>query len=221
MSSWKNCLWVETVISRLNKKVISGAIWLLPLICPRGLKDFSKTHEAVDTPDQSTPPRKDAWTRAGRCGQQWRPQRPRLTDPLWHVPKAGKSSSSVCVVDMWVLAQETVLSQVCLRFWCWHIILVCIFSCWIIDWSRETQQKCWNYFLICPLQNSADHWLVHFTGYFTFLSLQLWIELKVIFYELVLDPLFTLLSVKPKPNYFVLLGFIDKFALMDGFTFLF
>lgn len=46
--------------SRLNKKVISGAIWRLPLICPHRLKDFSKTHEAVDTPDQATLHRKDA-----------------------------------------------------------------------------------------------------------------------------------------------------------------
>lgn len=70
--------------SRLNKKVISGAILLLPLICPHKLKDFSKTHEVVDTPAQDTPQRKDAWTRAGRCNQQWRPQ---LTDPFWRVPK--------------------------------------------------------------------------------------------------------------------------------------
>lgn len=41
--------------SRLNKKVISGAILLLPLICPHRLKDFCQTHEAVDTPDQYTP----------------------------------------------------------------------------------------------------------------------------------------------------------------------
>lgn len=82
--------------SRLNKKVISGAIWLLPLICPHRLKDFSQTHETVDTPDQSTPQRKDAWTRAGRCGQQRRPRGSWLTDPLWCVPTAAKSSASVC-----------------------------------------------------------------------------------------------------------------------------
>lgn len=83
---------------RLYKKVISGAIWLLPLICPRKLKDFAKTQGAVDTPDQGTQQRSDTWTRAGRCGQQWRPQRPKPTDPLWRVPKAAKSSASVCVM---------------------------------------------------------------------------------------------------------------------------
>ena len=30
--------------SRLNKEVISGAIWPVPLSCPHRLKDFSKTH---------------------------------------------------------------------------------------------------------------------------------------------------------------------------------
>ncbi|CAB1453126.1 unnamed protein product [Pleuronectes platessa] len=35
------------------------------------LKDLAGPHEAVDTPDQATPHRKDARTRAGRCGQQW------------------------------------------------------------------------------------------------------------------------------------------------------
>lgn len=84
--------------SRLNIKVISGAIWLLPLICPHRLKDFSKTHKAVDTPDQGTTHRKDGWTRVGRCGQQWRTQRPRLTEPLWRVPKVTKYCASVCVV---------------------------------------------------------------------------------------------------------------------------
>lgn len=68
--------------SRLNKKVISGSIWLLPLMCSHRLKDFSKTHEGVDTPDRGTTHRKGARTRAGRCGQQWRTQRPRLTDPF-------------------------------------------------------------------------------------------------------------------------------------------
>lgn len=73
---------------------------LLPLICPHKLKDLSKTHEAVDTPAQDTPQRKDARTRAGRCNQQWRPQ---LSDPFRLVPEGVKSSAtsqiSVCEID--------------------------------------------------------------------------------------------------------------------------
>lgn len=102
--------------SRLNKKVISGAIWLLPLICPHRLKDFSQTHETVDTPDQSTPQRKDAWTRAGRCGQQRRPrgswQQTHFDVCQW-LPRALR----VCVMNVCVHTHETVWSQISRHIW--------------------------------------------------------------------------------------------------------
>lgn len=52
---------------RFNTDVIRGAIGPVPLIRPHRLKDFLKTCEAVDTPDQSTSRTKDASTRPGRC----------------------------------------------------------------------------------------------------------------------------------------------------------
>lgn len=52
---------------RLNKEVISGAICLVPLICPHRLKDFHKTDEAVDTPESGHSTKEGCLNKSGRA----------------------------------------------------------------------------------------------------------------------------------------------------------
>lgn len=47
--------------SRLNKKVISKAIWLLPLISPHRPTEGPSAHEGFDTLDQSSSHRRDVF----------------------------------------------------------------------------------------------------------------------------------------------------------------
>lgn len=76
--------------SRLKENSLVEQFWLLAFIHPHRPNDFPPTHEAAKMLDHSSPDSKGAWTGAVRCGQQWRPCEPQLTDKLCSVAKVSE-----------------------------------------------------------------------------------------------------------------------------------